>query len=125
MPSRSLLLLSRSQTRVVVLVVVISTTVLYLIHIANSETLSLSLSLLHSLPTGHDHAYIIPVQQNALQLFLRLFPTLRVSIVLDRVFQHAVHVHVETFQYPRELFVSALHDDPNFLVDAFVHQLGR
>jgi hypothetical protein len=80
---------------VVLVVVVISTTVLYLIHI--SLTRKLSLSLLHSLPTGHDHAYVIPVQQNALQLFLRLFPTLRVSIVLDRVFQHAVHVHVETF----------------------------
>ena len=44
--------------------------------------------------------------------------------MFDRVFQHAVHVHVETFQRARELLVSALHDDPNFLVDAFVDQLG-
>ena len=71
-----------------------------------------SLTLFKStpLPSGHDHAYVIPVQQNALQILRRFFPALLVSIVLDRVFQNAIHVHVESFQSPGEFFVSVFHD---------------
>ena len=83
-----------------------------------------SLTLFKSipLPSGHDHAYVIPVQQNALQILRRFFPAFLISIVLDRVFQHAIHVHVESFQSAGEFFVSVFHDYPDFLVDAFVHE---
>ena len=86
-----------------------------------------SLTLFKStpLPSGHDHAYVIPVQQNALQILRRFFPALLVSIVLDRVFQNAIHVHVESFQSPGEFFVSVFHDYPDFLVGAFVHEFRR
>ena len=90
-------------------------------------TLIASLSLFKStpLPSGHDHANVIPVQQNALQILRRFFPAFLISIVLDRVFQHAIHVHVESFQSAGEFFVSVFHDYPDFLVDAFVHEFGR
>jgi len=73
MPSRSLLLLSRSQTRVVFVVVVISTTVLYLIHIANSETLSLSLYCTLSPPGTIMHT-LFPFNKMLSNFFCVSFP---------------------------------------------------
>ena len=84
-----------------------------------------TLVLLTPLPSGNDHADVIPVQQNAFQRPRRFFPGFLVSIEFDGVFEDAIHVHVEAFQDAGELFVSALHYYPDFFVHALVHQLGR
>ena len=84
-----------------------------------------TLVLLTPLPSGNDHADVIPVQQNAFQRPRRFLPGVLVSIEFDGVFEDAIHVHVEAFQDAGELFVSALHYYPDFFVHALVHQLGR
>ena len=84
-----------------------------------------TLVLLTPLPSGNDHADVIPVQQNAFQRPRRFLPGVLVSIEFDGVFEDAIHVHVEAFQHAGELFVSALHYYPDFFVHALVHQLRR
>ena len=84
-----------------------------------------TLVLLTPLPSGNDHADVIPVQQNAFQRPRRFLPGVLVSIEFDGVFEDAIHVHVEAFQHADELFVSALHYYPDFFVHALVHQLRR
>jgi len=89
---------------------------------SNSKSLLFNSFKSTPLPSGHDHANVISVQQNALQILRRFFPAFLISIVFDRVFQNAIHVHVESFQSAGEFFVSVFHDYPDFLVDAFVHE---